>query len=90
VAVAHVRRLVDRHEQGRPDPWSLDDAPDGYAETQVRAIVGFEFRINRLEAKRKLSQNRSEADIAGTIAGLHQGGSADLACRRLMIDEKNG
>ena len=88
--LAHVRRLVDRHEQGRPDPWSLDDAPDGYAETQVRAIVGLELRIDRLEAKRKLSQNRSEADIAGTIAGLHQGGSADQAVAALMLDEKDG
>lgn len=69
----HVRRLVDHHETPRPDPWSIDDAPDGYVETQVRAIVGLELRISRIEAKRKLSQNRNADDIAGVVAGLADG-----------------
>jgi transcriptional regulator len=71
--VPHVRRLVDRQESGRFMPWSIDDAPDGYVETMVKAIVGVELRIMRLEAKRKLSQNRSDADIEGVIAGLGVG-----------------
>jgi transcriptional regulator len=83
--VPHVRRLVDRHEAHRVEPWSIDDAPDGYIETMVRAIVGLELRITRLEAKRKLSQNRSIADIEGVIEGLAEGTpreravSADMA-----------
>ena len=68
--VAHVRRLVDRHEGGRPKPWSIDDAPAGFITTQARAIVGLELDIVALEAKRKLNQNRSEADISGVITGL--------------------
>jgi transcriptional regulator len=82
--LAHVRRLVNCHEQQRPDPWSLDDMPDGYAETQVRAIVGFELQIDRLEAKRKLSQNWSEADITGAIAGLNSGASGEQAVAASM------
>jgi transcriptional regulator len=77
--LAHVRRLVDRHEAGRDEPWSVDDAPDGYVETQVRAIVGLELRISRLEAKRKLSQNRSAADVAGVIEGLKAGSALERA-----------
>lgn len=77
--LAHVRRLVERHEAGRVDPWSLDDAPAGYPETQVKAIVGLELRIERIEAKRKLSQNRSPQDISGTIAGLSEGSERDQA-----------
>ena len=77
--LAHVRRLVERHEAGRDEPWSIDDAPAGYVETMVRAIVGLELRITRLEAKRKLSQNRSAADIAGVIAGLSGGTPQDQA-----------
>ena len=88
--LAHVRRLVDRHEQPRPDPWSIDDAPDGYIETQARAIVGLELRIDRLEAKRKLSQNRNEADIAGTIAGLRSGGPREQAVAASMTDQETG
>ncbi len=77
--LAHVRRLTDRHESHRTDPWSIDDAPDGYVETQVKAIVGLEVRISRLEAKRKLTQNRSAADFQGTMAGLAAGSPRDVA-----------
>jgi len=77
--VAHVRRLVERHEAGRPEPWSLDDAPAGYIETQARAIVGLELRVERIEAKRKLSQNRSAEDVDGVIAALADGSAVEQA-----------
>jgi transcriptional regulator len=86
----HVRRLVERHEAGRSDPWSIDDAPAGYVETMVRAIVGLELRITRLEAKRKLSQNRSAADIEGVIAGLAGGSPRDQAVADEMSREPAG
>jgi transcriptional regulator len=76
---AHVRELVERHEGRRADPWSLADVPDGYIESQLPAIVGLELRIERLEAKRKLSQNRRQADIAGAIAGLSSGTPSEQA-----------
>lgn len=88
--VPHVRRLVERHESGRPDPWSIDDTPEGYVETQVRAIVGLELRLGRLEAKRKLSQNRSAADIAGTIDGLTRGAPREQAVAAEMRREASG
>jgi transcriptional regulator len=75
--LAHVRRLVERHESGRDQPWSVDDPPAGYVETQVRAIVGLELRIERIEAKRKLSQNRSAEDIEGVIDALAGSSSAE-------------
>jgi len=71
--VPHVRELVERHESGRTEPWSIDDTPPGYVEAMARGIVGLELRIARIDAKRKLSQNRSAADIAGAIAGLREG-----------------
>jgi transcriptional regulator len=64
-----VRRLTDRHEAGREHPWSVDDAPAHYIEGQLRAIVGVEVRISRIEAKAKLSQNRPAQDVDGVIAG---------------------
>jgi transcriptional regulator len=82
--VPHVRELVDRHEAGRPEPWSIDDAPPGYIETMARAIVGLEFRIERIDAKRKLSQNRGAADIAGALAGLSHGSATERATAQLM------
>lgn len=77
--LGHLRRLVDRHEAGRPDPWSIDDPPDGYIESQARAIVGIELRISRIDAKRKLSQNRSVADVEGVIAALAAGSPQERA-----------
>jgi len=66
----HVRNLTDRHEQGRERRWSVDDAPVKYVEGQLRAIVGFELLVESVEAKAKLSQNRSAEDRAGVVAGL--------------------
>jgi transcriptional regulator len=68
-----VRRLTDRHEARRPDGWSVDDAPPDYIESELRAIIGIELQISRLEGKRKLSQNRDPADVDGVIAGLVAG-----------------
>jgi transcriptional regulator len=69
-----VRRLSDHHEAGRADPWSVDDAPEKYVSGQLRAIVGVEIGIKRIEAKFKLSQNRPDADIDGVIEGLREYG----------------
>jgi transcriptional regulator len=85
--LANVRSLADRHEAGREHPWSVDDAPDGYVETQARAIVGLELRITRIEAKRKLSQNRSAADVELVIAALSRGSTGDRAVAADMQGE---
>ncbi|GAA2594690.1 FMN-binding negative transcriptional regulator [Winogradskya consettensis] len=74
-----VRRLSDRHEAGREHPWSVDDAPEKYVAGQLRAIVGVELRITRVEAKFKLSQNRPAADIDGVIAGQTATGATAAA-----------
>lgn len=65
-----VTRLTRRHEAGRAHPWAVSDAPAAYVDGQLRAIVGVELAVEAVEAKQKLSQNRSEADRAGVIAGL--------------------
>jgi len=65
-----VTRLTDAHEASRAEPWQVTDAPERFIDGQLRAIVGLELAITRVEAKAKLSQNRSEADQEGVIAGL--------------------
>jgi transcriptional regulator len=82
--IPHVGRLVARHEAGRIDPWALTDAPEDYIRTQARAIVGLELRISRIEAKAKLSQNRSAPDIDGTIGGLSTGTPRERAVAEAM------
>lgn len=76
---AMVRRLTERHE-GRRDPsWSVDDAPAEFIAGQLRAIVGLELVITRVEAKAKMSQNRPEADRAGVVQGYLDDGDTVMA-----------
>lgn len=74
-----VRRLTEHHESSFDEPWSVDDAPAAFITGQLRAIVGVELTISRIEAKFKLSQNRSEADINGVITGLEDRGDTESA-----------
>ena len=74
-----VRRLTGVHEAGFDHPWSVDDAPGRYIAGQLRAIVGVELVITRIEAKAKLSQNRPGADIDGVVAGLSATGHTAMA-----------
>lgn len=76
---AAVRRLTDRFESERPEPWSVDDAPSDYIGSQLRGIVGMEVRVDRIQAAVKMSQNRSEADILGVVDGFMNQGSVELA-----------
>jgi transcriptional regulator len=69
-----VTRLTERHEARFERPWSVGDAPAAFIDGQLRAIVGVELRITRIEAKVKLSQNRPSADQDGVIAGLTEDG----------------
>jgi transcriptional regulator len=80
-----VRGLTEKHEAGRTNPWSVDDAPADYIEKMLGAIVGFALPMTRLEGKRKLSQNRSTADITGVRDGLTASGDAkDQELARFM------
>jgi transcriptional regulator len=69
-----VTRLTDLHEQHRERRWSVTDAPERYIDKQLRAIVGIEMTIEKVEAKAKLSQNRSDEDRTGVIEGLRAEG----------------
>ncbi|MDJ0770206.1 MAG: FMN-binding negative transcriptional regulator [Ilumatobacter sp.] len=86
-----VRDLTDHHEAAFDRPWPVDDAPADYLTKMRKAIVGVELTVTRLDGKRKLSQNKNEDDLAGTIAGL--AGSpvrGAAAVRAAMIDDGTG
>ncbi len=71
-----IRDLTDTNEAPLAEPWSVDDAPDTFIATTRRGIVGVELEVTRVDAKRKLSQNRSPDDVTGAISGLRASGSA--------------
>ena len=67
---AAVTRLTNLYERPRIEAWAVSDAPPDFIQAQLRGIVGLRMPITRLEAKRKMSQNRNAADRAGVVAGL--------------------
>jgi transcriptional regulator len=86
---SHLETLVARHEAARSMGWKVSDAPEDFIAQQMRAIVGLEIRIDRLEGKWKMSQNRSAADIDGVIAGLAASGSpADRVVANIVAERR--
>ena len=85
-----LETLTDHHEAGQPRPWKISDAPDDHIETSLRAIVGLEVSIARIEGKFKLSQNHPARNRAGVIAGLRErdgDGDAELAAWMTQQEE---
>lgn len=85
-----VSDLTDLHEVAQPKTWKVTDAPEDFVASQLKAIVGITMHIEQVEAKAKLSQNRTEADRAGVIETLSASANdQDRAIAKLMsVDEK--
>lgn len=71
-----VRRLTERHESELEVHWSVDDTNQGYVQAMLRAVVGVELRITRVEAKAKMAQNKPVADVEALIGVLEEHGDA--------------
>jgi transcriptional regulator len=62
--------LTKRMEASQPVPWKMADAPQDFTAANLEQIVGIEIPVSRMIGKLKASQNRSDADAEGAIAGL--------------------
>jgi transcriptional regulator len=86
---AVVTELTDHHERQRVSPWQVTDAPGDYVDALLRAVVGIEVVIDRVEGKAKMSQNQPERNRVGVIEGLRDSEQpadhavADAVARRL-------
>jgi transcriptional regulator len=67
--LAVLERLVDHFEQGMPDARSLRIDPVT-ADRLAKGTVGLRIPVTRVEARKKLSQNRTEADRQSIISHL--------------------
>jgi transcriptional regulator len=74
-----VGELTTKHEAGAEHPWAVSDAPEAFVAGQLRAVVGVELEITRIEAKAKASQNRPAADIDGVVRALRERGQTAMA-----------
>lgn len=71
---AIVTRLTERFEPPRAaqggEVWKIADAPADYVASMLKMIVGVTLTVEKLEGKRKMSQNREPGDRDGVLAGL--------------------
>ncbi|MEZ5645127.1 MAG: FMN-binding negative transcriptional regulator [Burkholderiaceae bacterium] len=76
-----VARLTREHESRAAParPWRMGDAPADYIDQMLAAIVGIEIRVERMEGKFKLSQNKDARDRQGAVEGLEALGAVGLA-----------
>jgi transcriptional regulator len=77
---AQMDALTAQQEAGFAEPWAVADAPSDYIDPMIaRALIGIEIVIERLEGKWKVSQNQSERNRAGVVAGLESSGQFEMA-----------
>jgi len=74
-----VARLTRTHEASEPKPWRMTDSAPDYIDRMLKAIVGIEIAIERMEGKAKLSQNREDRDRLQAAEMLESKGHAGLA-----------
>jgi transcriptional regulator len=86
--LANVEALTTHHEANRAAPWKVSDAPASYIDAQLKGIIGISLRIDRLEGKWKISQNRSAADQASVAAALHEAGTATSIAMAAVMDDR--
>ncbi len=66
-----IEDLTSIHEADSATPWTFDEAPTGYIERMLPAIVGIEIDISAIQGKWKLSQNQPLVNQQGVINGLN-------------------
>lgn len=67
---AHLEALTAQHEAGYAEPWQLEDAPAGFIDKLMQAVVGIEMTIIELIGKWKVSQNQPLENQMGVVRGL--------------------
>ncbi len=74
-----LTRLTNRHEADQPQPWQVGDAPPAYIDKLLKAIVGIEIPLARLEGKWKMEQKNSLQDRTRVARELTRDGMPEPA-----------
>jgi transcriptional regulator len=84
-----VTKLTDTHEARSPVPWKVSDAPGEFVQAMLKAIVGIEIPVRRMEGKWKVSQNRPESDREGVIQGLAELNHPESLAMKALVEKAN-
>jgi transcriptional regulator len=74
-----VGRLTRKHEAIEEKPWKMGDSTPEFIDGMLKAIVGIEITITRMEGKAKLSQNREDRDRLNAAEVLASHGEVELS-----------
>lgn len=74
-----VARLTRTHEAQEPKPWKMGDSAPEFIDSMIKAIVGIQVSVERVEGKAKLSQNREPRDRLSAADTLAKRGATALA-----------
>lgn len=68
----HLKSLTDIYEEGRPNRVRVETMNETYVARQLRALVGFEIKIEDVKASAKLSQNRDDVNYHNIVQKLEE------------------
>lgn len=86
-----VQLLSQVFEGDGPRAWKLDDEPEDYIRKMLGGIYAFRIKVDHIDVKAKLSQNRTAEDAAGAINGLQATERpGDFALAKAMSDRGIG
>jgi transcriptional regulator len=89
ILMEEVRAIINAFDSAYFEQWS--SLNDKFRYGMLKQIIGFEMVATRIEAKFKISQNRTKTDQANVIASLEQAGdTAITGVARLMRDQGLG
>lgn len=67
-----VEKLTKKYESGVEKPLYVSDMSSEMVRKQIKGITGFELKIEDIQAKAKLSQNRNEVDYKNVVEKLEE------------------
>ncbi|MBS1690117.1 MAG: FMN-binding negative transcriptional regulator, partial [Bacteroidetes bacterium] len=62
--------LTAKYEAAQENPLLINDMPDGYVDSLIKAIAGFEIKLTDIYPIFKLSQNQNDVSYANVIKHL--------------------
>lgn len=80
---SHLAALTAQQEAAFEQPWQLEDAPVGFIDKLMQAVVGIEIEITQLTGKWKVSQNQLLPNQLGVLQGL---GASEAAHGKAMAE----
>lgn len=84
-----MQALLSKYEQGQQFPVTWGAVPEKVMDGLLNGITCFEIKVERIEAKYKLSQNRNEQDRQSIISHLEAGNEKEreVAAAMRMIEQ---